>query len=1184
VFFVALLVVTVTALAFGQAQTGTVSGTVVDETGAVIPGAQVTLTNVETGVTREMATNEQGYFYFDRVSPGLEYRVTITAQGFKKREMTGLDVRVAKNTDVGSQKLEIGAVADTVTVEAGTAPILETQSAQITSSLSNKQVVSLKSGFGGLDTAALLTPGVIPGMGNINSNGMQVAANGQRSRSTQFMLDGHQMNDITIGGPSVFFNNLDNVAEYQVITNQFSAEYGRNLGATVNIITKGGTNDYHGALRWEYRGAGLNSKTSLQSRNNLTKPVLVDNRWSANIQGPVLKDRLFFTFGYTGREQPGGSTSTGVGSTLVLTQNGIATLMAAYPTSVPLQVYANNGPFAISSGNPTCVGTLQSLTLGGSSTGPGGTTVTGPTVAGVQACDITRQIPSNTSEREYSTRIDFVTQKHTLTGRFLRRNNQFCCSGGRDGYWIDIPDKQKTVGITHIYTITPNLINNFKFSYAEFGVQFETTSAGNTSPISQIRSNLSNFSMPSGFQSFGLATNLPQNRFLDTFQYANTLSYSKGKHFMKFGVEFQRNLTTLFFLPFINGQFVFNSPTLNDFLNNTPNQVSFTEGSGSFDPREFDQFYFAQDDWRMTPHFTVNIGFRYEHNGQPINQAVDEILKRESNPSTAFWLQTVPLDQRTMPRQPNDNNNVAPRIGFAWTPQWNNFITGNGQMTIRGGYGIAYELAFYNILLNMTTAAPRVFAFSLTCPAAPSTACNTIPVSGTGIGSDVAGSIPVPVNTIDPRTFFQTVLSSDFHNPYGQNWSLGIQREIGRTQVFEVRYVGTNGVSLFQSRNANPLFSRLAAPSTVVSQPFGGTTGTPFGGLGTVTMPGFPQFIPTGFTPCPAPPVTVPVTPNPTGLGRADCTRAATRMRANTGFSNYHSLQARYDMRNFKGQLNMGASFTYSRGIDNVSEIFGFFGDGSVAFSENPFNFTSAERGVSNQSISPTMTMYYIWDLPWYKSQNGVLGKVLGGWSLSGITTLLAGRPFTPIQRTGNRYCGQDSGFNNSFVGLPATCRPFVGNPSAPLTITTAAGAVVPNVGYVDGSGVVHRIEQTNLSYIPRLTDPVVTMNDVRFIFNDDNAIRFLGFTPFGIGRNNFEGDGTVNFDIAIDKRVNITERIAIKYRMSMVNAFNHRNFLVPQNRIDLANFAIPERNDVGPSNNATPGGRSIRMILWLQF
>jgi len=1115
VLIAGLLVAALPGVAFGQAQTGTVSGTVVDETGAVIPGAQVTLTNVETGVTREMATNDQGYFYFDRVSPGLEYRVTITAQGFKKREMTGLDVRVAKNTDIGSQKLEVGDVAETVQVEAGTAPLVETQSAQITSSLSHKQVVNLRQGFVGLDNLAILTPGVVPGMGNINSNGMQVAANGQRSRSTQFMLDGHQMNDITIGGPSIFVQNLDQIAEYQVVTNQFSAEYGRNLGATVNIITRGGTNDFHGNATWQHGNDNLNSRSSLESKNNIDKGELKDNRWFANIGGPVLRDRLFFHFGYRGREQPGGDNSVGTSSVRAITPNGLNTLRPTYGGSNTFQIYEAAGPFAIPDGNPTCVAsTLTTLTIAG--------------VSGVELCAISRLVPSAISQREYSTKIDFVTSKHTLNGRYYWVSNASCCNGGQSGYFIDVPSKQEGIGITHTYQFTPSLLNNFKFSWARFGVQFETTSGGNTFPITQVRDNLSSFSMPSGFLSFGLATNLPQNRFLDTFQYSNTLSYYVGKHALKGGVEFHRNLTSLFFLPFVNGQYSFTSSDLSDFFNNTPATVSFTAGPGSFDPREFDQFYFFQDDIKLLPNLTLNLGFRYEHNGQPINQAVDEIRKRELDPSTAFWLQSLPIEARTLPRIPNDNNNVAPRIGFAWTPQWNNFITGNGQMTIRAGYGISYELAFYNILLNVTTAAPRVFFFSLT-----SAAGTAIPVAGSGTGNDIANAIPVPVNTIDPRTFAQTRMSPDFHNPYGQNWMFTVQREIGRTMVLEVGYVGTNGVGLFQSRNANPLFTNQ--------------------------FNNFPSTVPTGFVPCPAPPVTTPPTPNPTGLGRASCDFGQVRERLNSGFSNYHSLQIRYDIRNWKNQFNLDANYTFSKGIDNVSEIFGFFGDGSIAFSENPFNITSAERGPSNQNLRNTLTMGATWELPWYRSQSNWVGRIAGGWSVSSIVTLLSGRPWTPIQRTGNSICSQDSGFDNSFAGLLSTCRPFLSNISAPAN----------SVGNFDSAGVLHQGTSTS--------GAVITPADVRFIINNNNAVTFFSpNNPFGIGRNNFTGDGTVNFNIAIDKKVKVTERVMVSYRMAMDNAFNHRNFGVPQIRADLSTFAFPSNNNVS--------GRVIRMVLKAEF
>lgn len=1110
-----LIASVVPGVAYGQSQTGNVTGTVVDPTDAVIPGAKVVLKNDATGVTRETTTNESGYFNFDKIAPGI-YSVTIAMANFKKVVVSGLDVRVAKSTDLGSTKLEVGPVDSAIQVEAGSAALVETQSAQITSSLSTKQVTELRQGFGGLDGLAILTPGVIPGIGNVNSNGMQVAANGQRSRSTQFMLDGHQMNDITIGGPSFFFNNLDQVAEYQVITNQFSAENGRNLGATVNIITKGGTNDYHGTVYWLHRNSAMDSKTSLQSQNNIKKPNLINNQGGVTVRGPILRNKLFFLGSFRYEKQPGSTTSIGTSSAKVFTTNGINTLLAAFPTSNTVAVYKTAGPFAMPIGNPTCVAsTLATITVGAAT--------------GVEVCGVQRNVPSQSVSKDYSARIDYETGKHTLTGRWMWSKNDFCCSGGQSGYFIAIPDKEQTIGITYLYRVSSNVVNSFKFSWGRFLVAFE---GANTQPISNVRANLARIDLPSGFLDFGLATNLPQNRLLNTFQYSDAISYSKGKHFMRAGLEFHRNLTTLFFLPFINGQFSYSN--IANWANNAPSTVTFAAGNGTFDPGEFDQFYFFQDDIKLTPSLTVNLGVRYEHNGQPINRAVDEILNRETNPATAFWLRTVPIGERTLPRIPNDDNNWAPRIGFAWSPPWKNWLLGDKQTVIRGGYGIAYELAFYNILLNMTTASPRVFLFSLT-----SAAGTAIPLPGNGLGSDVASVIPVPLNSIDPRTLSQTRLSPNFHNPYGQNWSLGIQREIGRSQVLEVRYVGTNGIGLFQSRNANPLFSvqNTSFPSTVTPSPL----------------------FPSGTVPCPAAPVTVPPTPNPTGVGRVDCNRRAVRERINSARSNYNSLQVRYDMRNFKGQLTAGAAYTYSKGIDNVSEIFAIFGSGSVAFAENPFNINKSERGASNQNLAQTLALSYIWDLPWFRSQKGVVGRVLGGWSVSGVSTFLSGRPWTPVQFTGNTVCGQDGAFNSAFAGILATCRAFLATASAPLT----------EVGFVDSTGQIHQNSSSGT---------VVPISAVHFLFNDANAVTFFHPTnPFGVGRNNFRGNRTFNSDIAINKKTNITERISLRYRMAMNNAFNHRNFGVPDIFVDdPGTFAVPQKNDVG--------GRSIRMGFWVEF
>ncbi len=1090
------------ALIEAQTQTGTVSGVVVDQTEAVIPGARIVLKSVATGQSREVSTNEQGYFHFSEILPGI-YEIAISKEGFRGYRVENLDVRVGRNADLGNVRLEVGAVGQAISVES-TGPLIESLSPQITSSFTGKQAQILRQGFAGLDTMALLTPGVIPGIGNVNSNGMQVAANGQRSRSTQFMLDGHQMNDITIGGPSFFINNLDAISEYQVVTNQFSAEYGRNLGATVNIITKGGTNNFHGSGFWLHANSALNARTALQAQKGLKKPPLIDNQWAATIGGPVKRDKLFFFFAYRGERQPGSRSAIGnFGSNRVLTNNGLNTLVTAFPTSTPLQIYKSAGPFARSEGSPACVpGTTQTQAVAG--------------ISGVEVCAPARTVPQNTKFYEYMARMDFTGKRNTFMGRYMIQNNDFCCSGGLDGYWIAIPNRNQSTGITHTFQLSPRMINEFRFDYGRFLVAFE---GANTEPISNVSKNLTNFNMPPPWLSFGLATNLPQNRLLNTFQWQDNWSLSRGRHMFKAGIEIQRNRTSLFFLPFINGSFAYQGSDLTSFAQNQPSTVSFAAGDGKFAPFETDQFYYFQDDIRLRPNFTINLGLRYENNGQPINRAAEEVLKRESDPAKAFWLQSVPISDRTLPILPTPNTNFAPRVGFAYTPRVAKWLFGENRTVVRGGVGRAYDLAFYNILLNVTTAAPRVFLFSLTGPSA-------IPLPAGAKGSDVAAVIPVPRNITDPRSLSQTTMAPDFHNPYGQNWSLGIQRQLGQSQVLEVRYVGSNSVGQFQSRNANPRFTNLAAD--------------------------FPALVfPNGLQPC-----TTPL--GPFALGRVNCNRAEIRERLNSARSNYHSLQVRYDARNWKNQFTGGASYTWSKGIDNVSEIFSLLpGNGSVAISQNPFDIINGERGMSNQNLAHTLALHYIWELPWFRGQHGWLGRIAGGWQLSGITTFLSGRPWTPTQFSGNKYCQEDRGFNATFFGVLATCRPFNANAAAPTTA----------VGFVDTTGVIH---------LGKVTGPVVGFNDVRFLFNDDNSVNFFTHTPFGIGRNNFRGARTANFDIAIDKRTKLNERFSLRYRMTMANAFNHRNFDVPLARADTGDFAIPERNDAG--------GRNIRMGMWVEF
>ncbi len=1099
-----------------QLTVGSVTGTVVDATGAVIPGATVTLTNQSTGVTREQETSSTGSFAFERVRPGA-YSLRVSMSGFKTHETT-VEVNIGKVSSLGNVAMQVGATTEVVTVEAGAVPLMQAESPQITGNYAARTVSDVTWGTMGLDSTSFLTAGIVPGFGNINTNtgtggqipsGSAPAASGQRARSTQFSMDGHEINDITIGGPNIFLRNLDTVAEYQVTVNQFDSGQGRLPGATINIVTKGGGNDFHGSAFYFYEAAGLRAKFADEDRTDEDKPKAVRQEYGGTFGGPIVKNK-FFGFGSYDRFRDPNSqtflaTTQGTGS-VAMTQPLANFVAGAFPNNATI-MYANAGPFSILDGNPRCAD---------------GT----PTTA-FAFCEMSRNVTDAQLFWEYTMRFDLVLSKQTFTGKWYHASDDFCCSGGTSGYWIAIPDNEWTLSLGHTYQFTPRAINDFRFSTARLFVTFEGGNTfagaflGGQDSLDAVRKNLARINMPGGFIDFGLATNLPQGRLVRNFQWQDNFSYIWGKHTLKMGMEVRRNRTTAPFLPFVNGQYNFSS--FGNFLANTTSTINFADGPFAFQAKETDQFYYFQDDIRLRPNFTLNLGMRYEHTGQPVNAIHDLTVARETgNFGVPFWNPTLPLEDRTFPKVDSDSNNWGPRIGFAYTPRFWKSLFGEDKTVIRGGYLIAYEAAFYNILLNISTAAPNVFLFNPVLAG----------VQGDGSGSSLAAAASIPFGTRDPREFNRTIVPTDFRSPYVQNWSLGIQREFGSSIVGEARYVGSRQIGQFQSINDNPRFDGY------LNQ-------------------GFIDSVPTGLIPCGQPGNTnIPATFFTTNsINRVRCDAGATRSRINGALANYHGLQTRLDVRNLYNQLTTGISFTWSKTIDNVSEIFGFLVNGQTAFSENPFRLNDEERGLSNIHLGRVYTTYWIWDSPWHRDQVGVKGKILGGWQWNGQVFLYDGRPWTPVHFFEQtlfvpatlRTCGRDTAFNTTFAGVFDTCRPYLGNPDAPLD----------TVGFV-GDATAH------------------------WWINDGT----MG--PDGVGRNpNLFGDGVVLSNMGLFKNTHVGAegRYNIQFRFMTQNIFNHRNFGVPDPFItdadfflgaDQGSFARPNRNDAV--------GRLIRFALRFTF
>ena len=845
--------------AWAQITTGSLSGTVTDPAGAVVVGAKVEVTNQGTGVVTMLVTNEAGVYKAAFLIPGT-YKVRIQAPGFGTFEANGVIVELAREPEVNAT-LQVGAVGQTVMVE-GSAPLLVTDMSQLSQNIQPETVLTMPGVQGGMDKMALTTPGVVVGFGNINSNGLVFSANGQRARSNNFLLDGQDNNDPTLDGPGYLFSNLEAVGEFQVITNQYSAEYGRNAGAIVNIRVRSGTNSYHGVGTYFRRDdQNWTALDNLQRADGLTNPPqYLDSILGGQFEGPVVKNRVFFNMWVQREWIRQVSSYLGTPSTLAPTPAGLAELQTYFPNSVTLQNYVKYGPWSIPLGNPSII---AGEAVNQNITAPSGQTISVP-FAPVQRC-----VPTPTDNWDSGVHVDcHLSDSMQLTGKFYDQVNStpYSASNGPAGYFIGVPSHSKQAGGSWVWTVSPTLVNEFRFSfvkseYDDFG--------GNTYGFNNLTQNIANVGI-TGYLGYGLAYNLPQYRLINSYQFQDNLNKQLGRHALKMGFQIIDDNTPIGFLPNVDGVYTYSN--FQQYLNNTPSTFAGAAGVSTEKPHELDQAYYFQDDFRFRPNLTFNLGVRYEYSGQPLNLLNQETTARENNPTTAIWSASLPLADRVYPSYPAPSKNIAPRIGIAWTPESHGALGklfGQDATVIRAGFAIAYDPAFYNLFLNGATAAPVVFAYSLTR--------NFTPMPSNITGASLQ-SVYAPPPGVDPRTLSQTLFSSNFESPYSESYTLGLQRRFGNHMGLEIRYVGTEGVHQFATRNGNPYIA-----------------GYYNNGFSNVLPAGVAPGVSTTCSAC---------------NGRVNPTNAVIRLRDNSAHSSYNGLQTAYTIHDLAHQLTMSAAFT----------------------------------------------------------------------------------------------------------------------------------------------------------------------------------------------------------------------------------------------------------------------------------
>jgi len=1190
--------------AFGQATTGTLRGTVTDPNGGVVSGATVTAKNQSTGNSTPTTTNGEGGFVLSNLVPGA-YTVTVEATaGFSKKAITDVNVPIGTTTDLPIA-LTVGSPTEIVTVTSTGEEVITRDQAQISTTFETRKIEDLPSNGagGGLDTLALLAPGVVASRNSgVNTDGAGLSVNGNRGRSNNFQIDGSDNNDLSIGGPSLFVDNSSQVAEYQVITNNFSAQYGRNSGAVINIVTKSGGNQFHGDLFEYHRDAfNLNSLNNRERAAGQLHPSRdLYNAYGGTAGGPIWlpkfgqggksiwkgKDRAFFFFSYEGIRNPAsfvsrGSTysilgsefsrlsSTFPGNTAInaitglsafaATQVGALTVRdnvagAVVPTAFNLGSLASGCPRQITAGStpPAGCGTYTAYVnpATGAAFLTGGAydvfnlgTPTAPLL--FQAAFAQRTVPIPFTQNEWSYRITVkATNKDNIDFRHLYQAAVNTNNGIQsNGFTYDVPATSKNLGGTWTRQISNALVNEFKATTQNLNVEF-----GGANPSygvfsvpkpANIGSTIANISfggalvgLKSGvaLSTIGHATNIPQGRLVKVYQFADTMSWSKGKHSFVFGAEYKHLINKVPFLPSYQGVYTFaTSDAITRLQNNAASAISLTAGDPVTTYTENDQYYFFQDDFKLRSNLTLNLGIRYEYTGQPINQLHDITLKRESGSPKAIFDPTLPISVRTVPFVPVDKNNWAPRVGFAYTPHFWKKLLGEDATVIRGGFAIAYDPAFYNILLNLQNVAPFSAALSLSSAnALASLTSSPLPLPNNPTGDHIqalaSSSGVLPLGKLNPLFLAQTTVAPNFHSPYSEQVSFGIQRQVNRSNVFEVRYVGTQGVGLFQNVNDNFFIRPLISGPPSITK-----------GGNVYTFPGFANLLPAGVTAqtCVNDPLTLFVDESVCD-GRLKRQNGITQ-RNNGAHSTYHSMQSRYSGRFLKNNLSINASYTFSKTIDNASEIFAF-ADINSPNAQNPFDAGKGERSLSNLDRPHAFSASFIYDIPWMKDQRGFVGHLLGGWQLNGVQVSTTGNPYTPFQSTNGSKYGLGAAY------LTAGDRPFIGNPNAPAD-SVAISAVDAYLKYTGpqvapSSTVFYSMNQFNQTglWVP------VSVNDVRFIVNAPGSAKIFG-TPFGtMPRNFIRGPGINQLNMSVFKTTRIGERVKVQFQASAFNVLNHPN------------------------------------------
>jgi hypothetical protein len=923
---------------FGQSS-ATLVGRVTDSSGATVPGTKLTLVNPATNETHAVLAGDNGDFVFPQLAPG-QYTLTAEHQGFRRDVEKDIVIQVGQEARV-NVTLQVGSVSDAVEVTAAAA-LVSADDAALGNVVDNKKVVELPLNGRGYLQLALLQPAVYaPAQGSTIGfrGGMNIAGNNEVSN--QYILDGVDNNDEASSQP-IHTPVLDAIQEFRVLTGTYSAEYGRQAGGQIVVTTKSGTNALHGSAWDFYRNSVLDARNFFAPR----KLSFIRNQYGATAGGAIKKDKTFFFVSWENQNRGDGVSSLAEVPPVAFRNGDFSSL-----STVLKNPFAGFQPFP---GNQIPKSLWSSQGAGLLALYPL------PNLNSAQN-NIVSSVPGHYDSDQFSVRADHrFSDKDQMYGvyefldshEFYPLSNPLCSARAVGGWGCFEMQRtqQAAAGWTHVFS--PNVVNEARVGYTRFGfyrLQQDYTSnvvgalgigglpdAGVT-PFNNGAPQLT----VTGYVTIGGATNLPQGRHDNDYNYIDNLTVVRGSHTMKVGVDYLKILFNSFFTSSGRGAFTFqNTFTGNavaDLLLGLPYSATRNPGTPFHNNITNNTGAYFQDDWKVTSNITINYGVRYELD-LPVTERVNKLSTFDPSTNLLYDAQGLVfhVDPATglLVSAPDssignriwhtDWTRFVPRLGIAWRP------FGGTKTVIRAGFGTFSNHQIYG---NGVTSLMRGLPFRNTTAAGPfSASASTLP--------NLANAFSGAPSLTPPG------IAKSFVDSYTNEWSFGIQHEIARNLLIEVSYLGNESHKLPIAWQINQAYPGAGSvQSRRPYQPWGAISG------------GFIDSI---------------------------------------GNANYNGLQARLERRLAQG-LSATVSYSWSKSIDTGGNISTSAANSGGA--QNARNL-GAERGLSDFNVPQRLVASWVWDLPLSMKNNKLVNEAVTGWQLKGILTLQKGNPFTVYDGT----------------------------------------------------------------------------------------------------------------------------------------------------------------------------------------